>query len=88
MAGFRSGVQIIVQTDQGRGNLFCQGFAGFPVVNPCLIVLLTNGSTDSLRNAETLRWALEAELLSVGGATPVAVPCSGCLLYTSPSPRN
>jgi hypothetical protein len=73
-----SGIQIILQTEQSSGDYLCQGFNGLPVVNPCLIVLISAGSAKSFAFAETIRQSLEVEFTSYsGGVTSTAVPCGG-----------
>jgi hypothetical protein len=76
-------IQIIVQTEQPSGDFACEGFAGFPTVNPCLIVIATAGTPDALKWADLLRAALVASLTSLSPTrSPVAnvnVPCGGTI---------
>jgi len=74
-------IQVIVQTEQRSGHYRCEGFSGFPVVNPCFVVIATARTPIALDWAEELRkeLALSVAGLSQGFASVVAmaVPCGG-----------
>jgi len=74
-------IQLIIQMEQAPDRFKCEGFAGIPVVNPCLIVLASAGTVRTRNWTDILRKELVDSIagLSQGFApvTAIPVPCGG-----------
>ena len=70
--------QLVLQTETPSGHYDCEGFSGITAIHPCYIVLTTDGTATSYKDAGNLQVLLEQEIRNLDpGVTSGHAPCGG-----------